>query len=578
MTIPSGCFSFGPFRLDAHSRVLWRNGEVVPLPPRAFDLLEALVERRGEVALKDELLARVWPHAAVEEANLSVNVSLVRRALGEQEDGRPWIETVPRRGYRLLAQAELLGPTDRPRVLAILPFQRLGPSEGDDYLGAAIADALITRLASRGDLRLRPTATSLRFAGRDPEEAGREMAVDGVLTGSLQQAGQRLRVTAQLLPFAPGLEPWAGTFEEEMGDLFAVEDALASQLARALGLGGGDPAAGVAEAAAGTVPSPRPDLEAYQAYMKGRYFWSRLTGESLGRAFACFREAAEKDPAYASPHAGLADGHILAGLVGLVPPRQAWDMAENEARAALERDDTVAEAHVSLAYLKLFRDWDFDAAEDELSRARDLSPHSVAVHQWLAVLLHVRGRPDEATAAITTARLLDPASVVVHAIEGVRHTLARDAEAGVAQYTSVVELDPNQFVGHWGLGLSLTYAGRLEEAVASLRRAVDLAGGLVPLRAALGWGLAAAGRAQETRALLQELERPEDGSWTSPYQRALLHVALGETGRALACLEEACEARDAWAVWLLVDPMLDPLRSDPRFEDVAGPLIERART
>jgi adenylate cyclase len=571
-----GGFTFGPFRLEAHSRVLWRDDEVVPLPPRALDVLEALVERQGEVVLKAELMARVWPHA-VEEANLSVNISLLRRALGEQEAGRPWIETVPRRGYRFLAHAEPLGTSGRPRSLAVLPFQRLGPSHEEDYLGAAIADALITRLAARGDLRVRPTATSLRFAERDPEDAGRDMAVDGVLTGSLQQVDRRLRVTAQLVPIASGLEPWAGAFEVELGDVFAVEDALAFQLARALGLEGEERAAAVAEVAAGSPRPFKPDLEAYQAYMKGRYFWSRLTEESLALAFACFQEAAEKDPSYASPHSGLADGHILTGLVGLVPPRQAWDRAEVEARAALERDETVAEAHVSLAYLRLFRDWDFAGAEADLNRARDLSPHSVAVHQWLAVLLHVRGRPDEASSALATARQLDPTSVVVHALEGVRHNLARDAEAGIAQYVSVIELDPNQFVGHWGLGLSLSYAGRHEESVASLRRAVELAGRIVPLRAALGWSLAAAGRTDEARALLRELERPEDGGWTSPYQRAILHAALGDTGRALACLEEACEARDAWAVWLVVDPMLDGLRSDPCFEEVVGPLLERAR-
>jgi DNA-binding winged helix-turn-helix (wHTH) protein/Flp pilus assembly protein TadD len=571
-----GGYAFGPFRLETDARVLWRDGEVVPLPPRALDVLEALLERQGDVILKEELLGRVWPQAAVEEANLSVNVSLVRRALGQQEDGRPWIETVPRRGYRFLGSVTRLGVRDRPTSLAILPFQRLGPPGEEDYLGAALADALITRLARQGRVRVRPTATALRFAGRDPEEAGREMAVDGVVTGSLQQEGRRLRVTAQLVPLSGTLESWAGAFEEELTDLFAVEDALAAQLARALGLDDGGEG-GAAEPGATPERRPTPNLEAYQAYMKGRYFWGRLTGESLARAFACFQEAAEKDPSYAPPHSGLADGHLLAGLVGLVPPRQAWDLAEVEARAALERDERVAEAHVSLAYLRLFRDWDFAGAEAELIRAAELNPHSVAVHQWLAVVLHLRGRPHAASAAIAAARQLDPASVVVHAIEGLRHTLARDAEAGIGQFTSAVDLDPHQFVGHWGLGLSLSYAGRHEEALEALGRAVDLAGGLAPLRAALGWGLAAAGRADEARSLLRELEVSEDGEWTSPYQRAILHAALGETGRALACLEEACAARDAWAVWVVVDPMLDSLRSDPRFEDVAGPVIERAR-
>jgi DNA-binding winged helix-turn-helix (wHTH) protein/tetratricopeptide (TPR) repeat protein len=570
MQRPRG-YSFGSFRLDAEARVLWKGGEVVPLPPRAIDVLEALVERHGEVVSKEDLMRRVWTDAAVEEANLSVNVSLVRRALGEQADGRPFIETVPRRGYRFLGAAEAVGVAEGLSSLAILPFQKLGPPGDDDYVGAALADALITRLASQDHIRVRPTATALRFAGRDPEEAGREMAVDAVLTGSLQKAGHRLRVTAQLVPLAEGVASWAGTFEEELTSLFAVEDALAAQLARALGLEEG--AVAQVSAGAGT-PA---ELEAYLAYMKGRYFWSRMTAESLARAFACFQEAAEKDPSYGSPHSGLADGQLLAGLVGLLPPRQAWDLAEAEATAALERDPRLAEAHVSLAYLRLFRDWDFAGAEAGLERARELSPRSVAVHQWLSVLLHLRGRPDDASTVIAEARRLDPASVVVSALEGLRHCLARDAEAGLAQYASVIDLDPHQFVGHWGMGLSLTYAGRHEEAVASLRRAAELAGGMVPLRAALGWGLAVAGETDEARSILEELEHPPDATWTSPYQRALLHAALGDSGRALACLEESCEARDAWAVWVTVDPMLDVLRSDPRFEDVAGPVLEAAR-
>ena len=241
-------------------------------------------------------------------------------------------------------------------------------------MGAALADALITRLARQGRIRVRPTATALRFAGRDPEEAGREMAVDGVLTGSLQQEGKRLRVTAQLVPLTGALEPWAGAFEEELTHLFAVEDAVAGPAGPRARPGGRESGGEPAESGAGPERQPPPNLEAYQAYMKGRYFWGRLTGESLARAFACFQEAAEKDPSYAPPRSGLADGHLLAGLVGLVPPRQAWDLAEVEARAALERDERVAEAHVSLAYLRLFRDWDFAGAEAELRRALRAEP------------------------------------------------------------------------------------------------------------------------------------------------------------------------------------------------------------
>jgi len=223
---PSGTFEFGPFRLDARKRVLWRGGRIVPLPPKALDLLVALVEQQGDVVRKQDLMQRVWPDTFVEEANLSVNVSALRKALGEQPGGRPYIETVPRRGYRFAAPGTPAAPA--LPSLAVLPFIALSRGKDDAYLGAGLADALITRLGSTGRVVVRPTSAVLKYANRDPREAGRDLQVDAVLEGKVQRQGSRLRVTVQLIPLAGPTPSWAETFDEETTSVFALQDPFLS--------------------------------------------------------------------------------------------------------------------------------------------------------------------------------------------------------------------------------------------------------------------------------------------------------------------------------------------------------------
>jgi TolB-like protein/Flp pilus assembly protein TadD len=526
----------------------------------------ALVERAGEVVTKQELLQRVWPDTFVEEANLSVNVSALRKALGTGEGGHAYIQTIPRRGYRFVAPPgdAARRPARRPSI-AVLPFRDLSPRASDEYLGVGTAVALISRLSRLSGMVVRPTSAVLKYvdAPADPREAGRELRVDAVVEGTVQRSGNRVRVTVHLVRVdEDGAAAWSDSFEEEMTSLFAVQDAAAEQVARALDveLRGADRAA--------LARRETTDVQAFQAYLKGRYFWSRFTGEWMGRAFACFQEAVERDPRYALPHAGLADAYLVLGFSGLLPPREAWPLAEESARTALRLDESLADAHISLGYVRLFRDWDWESARASLKRALELSP-GAAAHQWYGLFLDMEGRLDDARREIERAVELEPLSVVTGTLRGFQLYLAGDHARELDQYRATVELDPNHFVGHWGLGLAYEHAGRMEDSVAEIRRAAALAGDNPIVTAVLARAEALAGRHDEARRILAALEADRAGGRPSDYQRAAAELALGDREEALRRLESAAAAREPWMVWLQVDPMLRALRGDPRFEALA---------
>jgi DNA-binding winged helix-turn-helix (wHTH) protein/Flp pilus assembly protein TadD len=563
MTDRTSILEFGAYRLDARRRLVWKGDMLLDVPPKAAELLAALAGEAGEVVSKEELLQRVWPDTFVEEANLSVNVSILRKALGEQPDGRPWIQTVARRGYRFLGAVRAQAAA--PRSLAVLPFRPLGTDEADEALGLGMADALITRLAATGRVAVRPTGTVRRFASADvdPVEAGRQLGVDAVVDGRLQRSGSRLRLTVQLVPTAGGAPLWADHFDEEFTHLFAVEDTVAERVAAAL----------VAELSAEERQRlgrrQTESLEAYQAYCRGRFFWGRFSRPWVEKAMLSFHEATAHDPRYALPHAGLADAFLVAGFAGALPPRQAWALAADSSRAALALDDRIPEPHVSAGFLRLLQEWDWDGAERELRRAIELAPDSAAPHQWLGLVLDLRGRKDDAARALRRAEELDPLSLVVSALVGLHRAFGGEHEAELAQARRTLELDPHQFLGHWAVGSALSNLARHDEAAAEHQRALDLAEGTAFMRPVLARSLALAGRAGEARALLA----PEGPADTSPYQAATVHLALGETDRALELLAVAADQRDPWIVLLAVDPLMRALRGHPDYEA----LVKRVR-
>jgi DNA-binding winged helix-turn-helix (wHTH) protein/tetratricopeptide (TPR) repeat protein len=550
-------YQFGQFILDPTRRVLRKGSEIVPLTLKAAEVLGVLVERAGEVVTKDELMIRVWPDTFVEEANLSVQVSALRKALGDQEDGRPFIETLPRRGYRFLGRVSASTPPS-PRSLAVLPFRHLEPRSSEEHLGLGMADALITRIGAIGRLLIRPTSAVAKYAAvdRDPQQLARELNVDLVLEGRIQHEADRIRLTIQLVRAADGATLWAEVLEEAATRVFALQDVLAERLAQALTLQLGESESAALRKAATEHPA------AFDAYLRGRYFWNKLTDVWLVKARAAFEEAIAHDPSYARAHAGLADTHIALGLYEIVDPAEAWPRAREAAHRAIACDASLADAHVALAYSVLFQAWDWTTAERELRLALELSPRSAMPHLWHALFLGMQGRFMEAMRAALRAREIDPLSLTVNTVLGLQFYLARQSDEEIEQHRKTLELEPEFAIGHWALGLALHQKKRYAEAIAAQEKAVTLCGESVAMKTVLGRYYALAGRTDDALRILAECSRIP---WVSSYRLATIHSALGESDQAFELLQNALRKKDHWMVWLKVDPMLADLRSDPRF-------------
>ena len=638
-------YSFGPYRLDLVRQELRRGEEVVALTPKAFDTLRILVEAGGAVVPKEEILATVWHDRFVEESVLSQNVYTLRRVLDEGNGGRPYIVTVPRRGYRLgvpitrqgvrvfptperafpvipatpatpapaggtpasapaatgaaaaaqaLAEAAASSAGRRQRwrlgillallalvaaaagwtlaqrraaarraasappaaaapvrSIAVLPLLPLGGGDEDaEMLGLAMADALINRLSELEPLVVRPTSAvqELRGRGRNPTFIGAQLGVDAVIDGSLQ-----------LLRVPDGDPVWAGTFDTVYTDPFAVQDAISAQVADGLSLR----LSTRRSRQLGTRGTADP--EAYQEYVRGRYFWNRRTEADLRKAMARFGAAIERDPAFAAAHAGLADCWVLLPLYGNLPPREAFPRAIAAARAALELDPELAEAHTSLAYARLMFDWDWAAAEEEFRRAQRLDPNYPTAAHWHGYLLSALGRHEEAIAQARRAQELDPLSLVINADHGLVLYFARRHEEAIAQFQRTLELDPRFAYARFGLALAYAATGRGEDAVREAEQAVEHSAGSSVNQAARGYALGVAGRAEEARRVLASLEERARRSPVQAGAFGLVHLGLGDRERALDSLRRAYEERSRFVVFLQVWPIYDPLREDPRF-------------
>ncbi len=577
-------YEFGPFRLDTSARLLLRDGVVAPLRTKAFEVLLLLVRYSGQVIEKEVLMQQVWPDTMVTENNLAQSISALKRALGQEHTGPKYIETISGRGYRFVAGVRRLldeggesgfwsGSHPKPAEigvavgsLAVLPFTLMGAEGQDEYLELGMADAIITRLSNATQLIVRPTTSVRRYNGQaqDPVAVGRELKVESVLVGTIQRVDGIVRLTTQLVRAGDGMALWAAKFDAQCDNILEAQDLISEQVARALLLRlSGDEKRLLAK-------RQTESAEAHQAYLKGRYFWNKRNEVGLKKGLEYFQQAIDADSNYALAHTGLADSYAHLGVFHYLSPREAFPKATAAILKALEIDDALAEAHTSLAHIKLYYDFDWPGAARELKRAIELNPNYATAHHWYGWYLLATGSFDRALAEIKRALEVDPLSLIINAVLGVCWLCAREYDLAIAQFRKTLEIDPNFAFAHYYLGVAEAQQARFKDAIATLKRAVDLSGGGQLMTGTLGYVYAACGQTLQARRLLDDLKDLSTRRYVSPFALAIIYAGLGGKEQALASFEKAYRERSWSLFWANINPLLDNLRAEPRFQNLIG--------
>ncbi len=602
--MPAALYEFGSFRVDAQERLLLRDGNPVALPPKVAETLVLLLSRAGHIVEKDEILRTIWPDTFVEEASLTQNISLLRKALGETHDEHRYIETVPKRGYRFVAPVRVIDGDQRrvpvsrlrpialaaaalllvgaalfiylrprttppltppaPRSIAVLPLVPIGASPSDDYLGLGIADALITKLANVQQITVRPTSSVRKYhAGRrDALAAGRELGVESVLEGSIQRSGSRVRVTMQLLRVSDATPLWTGSFDETFTDILSVQDSIADQVTKTLAL------SLTARERSRLKKHDTDDIEAYEAYLKGRFHWNKRTEDGFKKAVEHFSRAIELDPLYALAYAGLADCYNLFNNYDLAPATETGPKAKAAALKALEIDPELAEAHTSLALVREVYEFDQIGADESYRRAIELNPNYSTAHHWYGLFLVQMGRSDEAIRHLQRAHELDPLSNIIGVGVAWAHYFARQNDTSIEISRKNIDAVPDFWPAHLVLGWSYEQKRNIPEARVEFTRAIDLSGrNTLPL-ASLGHLHAISGNDREALRVLNEIETRSRQRYVSAFFPAAIYAGLGRKTEALEWLERASKERAYWLISIHVNPWFDSLRQEPRFQQL----------
>jgi serine/threonine protein kinase/tetratricopeptide (TPR) repeat protein len=449
-------------------------------------------------------------------------------------------------------------------ALAVLPFQNVSGDPEHEYLSDGITGSLINALATIPKLRVMAQSTVFRYKGRevDPQTIGRELSVRAVLTGRLVQIGGSLRIGTELMDVATGTQLWGAQYDRKPGDIFSVQDDISSEISEKLRL-----QLTRAEKKRLTRHHTE-DAEAYGLYLKGRHHWNRWTEEGFYKAIEHFQRAIEKDPSYALAYAGVADSYILLGWNSYLPPREAFSKAKAAAMAALELDANLGEAHTSLAAVLWLHDWQWEEAQREFTRSLELNPKYPTASHWHAEYVMTMGRRLEAIAKMKSSQELDPLSLIIHVAIGWALYMARRYDEAIEQLRRTVELEPNYPVTYWILGLLYRKTGCFELAIAEGEKAVNLSGGSPLMRAALAHTYGAAGRTKDALRMLDDLTRLARDKYVAPHFLAGIYLGLGEDGRAIEYLEKSFEERSHWLIYLHIDPIMDGLLDNPRFQNL----------
>jgi eukaryotic-like serine/threonine-protein kinase len=452
------------------------------------------------------------------------------------------------------------------KTIAVLPFKMLNADNADEYLGIGLADTLITQIGRIPEILARPPSAVQKYAGsqtQDPLAAGRELRVEAVLDGTLQREADKLRVTARLLRVSDGVLLWSGKFDEQFTKVFEVQDSISQEVAKALiqYLSSEDRKL--------LTKRHTDNPEAYRAYLKGRYFWNKRTPAALEQSLGFFRQALDLDPTYASAYAGMADAYALLVWQEQLPRDEFIARAKAAAIQALEIDDTLAEPHATLGYLKFWYDWDFAGAESEFQRAIELDPDYGTAHHWYGEFLGLMGRFDDGFKELQLAQQVDPLSAIISTDMGKLFFLARKPDQAIEQLRKTLELDPDYPLAHSFLALAYNQKGLHEQAIVELEKIANRAGSRRIFKAVLGFLYGQSGRKDDAITILNELKGSTSSEQVgSPFEIALLYTGLGENDQALEWLEKAEAARDPFLPYIKEDPNFDSLRSESRFTDL----------
>ena len=612
-------YEFGPFHLDPAERKLLRGNEIVVLTPKAFDTLVLLVRNSGHLLEKDELIAKLWPDTFVEEGSLSNNIFLLRKALGEDP---AFIETVPRRGYRFVGAVrqfpraatpglEKLADVGAPGIaplpakarwqrrsraglgtaaaallatlaaagwfygrsgrggetidsLAVLPFVNANADPNTEYLSDGITESLINSLSQLPNLKVMSRDSTLRYKGKEPDAhtVGRELGVRAIFKGRVTQRGDILNISAELIDVRDSRHIWGQQYDRKLADMVALREEIAREMASALRrrLTGAEEKR--------LTKSYTANPEAYRDYLKGRFWWNKQTEEGYKKGIEYFQQAIAKDPAYALAYSGLSDCYSSLAD-GFIPSKEGYLKAKDAALKALELDDTVAEAHSSLALIKSSYDWDWSGADKEIRRAIDLNPSYMDAHGLHAVVLWQTGRLDEAIAETKRTLELDPLSLDNNVTLGLEFFLARKYDQAIEQEGKVLELDPNFILAYYFRGVSYLKKSMYKEGMADFQKAALISPDDTVALTGLGYGYAVTGRIAEAQRVLDKLTALSKQKYIGAVFIAKIYTGLQEKEKAFEWLEKAYEDRSIVSVgFIKTNPMFDPLRSDPRFADL----------
>jgi serine/threonine protein kinase/tetratricopeptide (TPR) repeat protein len=457
--------------------------------------------------------------------------------------------------------------TKRGRTInsvAILPFVNGSHNPNTEYLSDGLTESIISSLSQLPNLKVMSRSAVFRYKGQniDAQEVGRKLGVGAVLMGTVDQIGDSLVIKTELIDVSDGSQLWGEQYNRKISDLITVQQEIAWKISKRLRL------RLTGEDEKRITKHYTENTEAYQLYLKGRYFWNKRDKESLNNGIRSFQDAIKIDPGYALAYSGMADSYALLADIGAVAPNEAMPRAKAAAERAIELDPELAEGYTSSGFVKLSYDWDWPAAERDFKRALELNPNYATAHQWYASYLLQMGRYDDATEEIKRAQQLDPLSLIINANKGYYLYFARQYDAAIEQYRKTLEIDPNFGVGRYYLAQAYVQKKMYGEAIAEFQKLISTPGDDLETAAALGYAYAQSGRRADAQKFLTEIIELSKSRYVSPLYIATIYTGLGERDQAIEWLYKAYDARHPGLVLLKVDPMFDSLRGDARFQEL----------